>query len=351
MSCALPSACLKTSAHGDALSQEVIQQAEAQLKAASQTPGYCTSVLSVRNIPGWLLCLVGDTAMADPEADLSQVVATEALDPSVRQAAAVNFKNHVKFNWVGLRGREGRNGACFLHVPCAMRAPLCLNPPGSHASCRCIGDMMYGPCLQQHGLHNGMQVPSETATYSGAQQVPQPEKVSTRFGGCPQLLPQVSKHEERPRQLAPGVVHQTTPLTICSTYSYTLTTFTGLWLPSYFRFVLPAQEQVKAMLPGLMLSTPALVQAQLSEALSIICGHDFPRAWPNLLGELVERLKTSDLQAINGVLATANSIFKRYRCAHSPVPGLGARPHGVCVLTVCPALHLATYGLRTSGGM
>ena len=26
-----------------------------------------------------------------------------------------------------------------------------------------------------------------------------------------------------------------------------------------------------------MLSTPPLVQAQLSEALAIVCGHDFPR--------------------------------------------------------------------------
>jgi exportin-2 (importin alpha re-exporter) len=66
-----------------------------------------------------------------------------------------------------------------------------------------------------------------------------------------------------------------------------------------------------------MLSTPALVQAQLSEALSLVCSHDFPRQWPTLLGELVERLAASglagDIRIINGVLATANSIFKRYR--------------------------------------
>mmetsp|Transcript_33790 Transcript_33790/g.100617 ORF Transcript_33790/g.100617 Transcript_33790/m.100617 type:complete len:935 (-) Transcript_33790:308-3112(-) len=144
--------------------REIIQQAEAQLKVAAQAPGFSVSVLSV--------------------------VATEALDAAVRQAAAVSFKNHIKFHWA----------------------------------------------------------PSETAAYSGAQPMPQAEK-----------------------------------------------------------------DQVKTMLPGLMLSTPPLLQAQLSEALSIICGHDFPRQWPTLLSELVERLRTSDLQAINGVLATANSIFKRYR--------------------------------------
>ena len=66
-----------------------------------------------------------------------------------------------------------------------------------------------------------------------------------------------------------------------------------------------------------MLSTPSLVQSQLSEALSVICSHDFPVRWPTLLPELVERLTSSyDLHVINGVLATANSIFKRYRNKH-----------------------------------
>jgi hypothetical protein len=30
-----------------------------------------------------------------------QVVANGELDPSIRQAASVSFKNHVKFHWVG----------------------------------------------------------------------------------------------------------------------------------------------------------------------------------------------------------------------------------------------------------
>jgi exportin-2 (importin alpha re-exporter) len=107
---------------------------------------------------------------------------------------------------------------------------------------------------------------------------------------------------------------------------------------------------VRALLPGLMLSTPPLVRAQLSEALTIVSSHDFPAQWPQLLPELVERLngalaasgevpaaaaaadggaasaaggKSAASSAlpippehaavINGVLATANSIFKRYR--------------------------------------
>lgn len=62
-----------------------------------------------------------------------------------------------------------------------------------------------------------------------------------------------------------------------------------------------------------MLNTPQLIRAQLSEALSIISGYDFPAQWPTLLPELVERLQAADLATINGVCHTANSILKRYR--------------------------------------
>lgn len=50
------------------------------------------------------------------------------------------------------------------------------------------------------------------------------------------------------------------------------------------------QAQIKQLLTGLMLSTPQLISAQLSEALTIISSHDFPANWPQLLPELVERL-------------------------------------------------------------
>lgn len=62
-----------------------------------------------------------------------------------------------------------------------------------------------------------------------------------------------------------------------------------------------------------MLSTPPVVRAQLSEALSIISEHDFPTRWQGLLPQLIERLKTGDANTINGVLETLNSIYKRYR--------------------------------------
>jgi exportin-2 (importin alpha re-exporter) len=70
---------------------------------------------------------------------------------------------------------------------------------------------------------------------------------------------------------------------------------------------------MKGLLPGLMVSTPPLVRAQLSEALSVISGHEFPSKWPTLLPELITRLQTGDAATVQGVLETANSIYKRYR--------------------------------------
>ncbi|KAH7543012.1 hypothetical protein FEM48_Zijuj02G0137400 [Ziziphus jujuba var. spinosa] len=59
------------------------------------------------------------------------------------------------------------------------------------------------------------------------------------------------------------------------------------------------------------------IQTQFSEALAIIDNHDFPRSWPALLPELVSSLhkasQASDYASINGILGTANSIFKKFR--------------------------------------
>ncbi|WIA07912.1 hypothetical protein OEZ85_007391 [Tetradesmus obliquus] len=147
--------------------REVIKAAEEHLKSVSQQPGYGIAVLTV-------------------------IAAGDALGTDVRLAAAVNFKNLVKYRWV----------------------------------------------------------PTELAQDTGVQPIPDAEKA-----------------------------------------------------------------QIKQLLTGLMLSTPQLIRAQLSEALTIISSHDFPANWPQLLPELVERLNAAgeDLAVINGVCHTANSIFKRYR--------------------------------------
>lgn len=71
------------------------------------------------------------------------------------------------------------------------------------------------------------------------------------------------------------------------------------------------QEQIKGLITSLMLSAPPPVRAQLSEALTLISGHDFPGRWAGLLPELVGRLASTEPATVNGVLETANSIFKR----------------------------------------
>eukprot|EP00252_Welwitschia_mirabilis_P008441 TRINITY_DN2027_c0_g1_i1.p1 TRINITY_DN2027_c0_g1~~TRINITY_DN2027_c0_g1_i1.p1 ORF type:complete len:966 (-),score=126.84 TRINITY_DN2027_c0_g1_i1:393-3290(-) len=76
----------------------------------------------------------------------------------------------------------------------------------------------------------------------------------------------------------------------------------------------PEKDQVKALIVRSMLSSQPRIQSQLSEALSIISKHDFPTRWPTLLPELVSTLQTStDYTVINGILSTANSIFKKFR--------------------------------------
>ncbi|CAK8560661.1 unnamed protein product [Lathyrus sativus] len=77
------------------------------------------------------------------------------------------------------------------------------------------------------------------------------------------------------------------------------------------------KEQIKTLIVPLMLAATPKIQSQLSEALAIIGNHDFPRAWPTLLPELVASLKNAsqanDYTSINGILGTADSIFGKFR--------------------------------------
>lgn len=63
----------------------------------------------------------------------------------------------------------------------------------------------------------------------------------------------------------------------------------------------------------IMLKSPALLRAQISEAMTIISQHDFPHAWPTLLPQLTQKLMEKDVGILNGVLTTANSVLKRFR--------------------------------------
>lgn len=79
----------------------------------------------------------------------------------------------------------------------------------------------------------------------------------------------------------------------------------------------PEKEQIKSIIVPVMLSSTPRIQSQLSEALSVIGKHDFPKSWPALLPDLRLSLQnassTSDYVSVNGVLATVNSLFKKFR--------------------------------------
>ncbi|KAL3572136.1 hypothetical protein D5086_026040 [Populus alba] len=93
------------------------------------------------------------------------------------------------------------------------------------------------------------------------------------------------------------------------------------WAPSpdsSFTPILDAEkDQIKTLIVTLMLSSTPRIQSQLSESLSLIGKHDFPKSWPTLLPELVSNLRaasqSNDYASINGILGTANSIFKKFR--------------------------------------
>ena len=72
---------------------------------------------------------------------------------------------------------------------------------------------------------------------------------------------------------------------------------------------------VKQHILTLMCSTPPQIMRQLSEGLRIMAEVDFPKKWQELLPELIQKLKANmnDMNVVNGVLETANSIFKRFR--------------------------------------
>jgi exportin-2 (importin alpha re-exporter) len=73
------------------------------------------------------------------------------------------------------------------------------------------------------------------------------------------------------------------------------------------------REAIKRMIVPMMLKSPIAVQKQFSDAIQIIGKYDFPKKWPQLIDEMIEKFQTGDFHVINGVLKTAHSIFKRYR--------------------------------------
>ncbi|EOX95681.1 Cellular apoptosis susceptibility protein / importin-alpha re-exporter, putative isoform 1 [Theobroma cacao] len=87
--------------------------------------------------------------------------------------------------------------------------------------------------------------------------------------------------------------------------------------PAFSPILQPEKDQIKTLIVSLMLSSSPRIQSQLSEALAVIGKHDFPKSWPTLLPELISNLQkaaqSADYASINGILGTANSIFKKFR--------------------------------------
>lgn len=76
------------------------------------------------------------------------------------------------------------------------------------------------------------------------------------------------------------------------------------------------RELIKQHITKFMLESPAHIQRQLSEAITIIGQSDFPDQWPSLMPEMRAFLANSQEQNFNslqGILQTAHSIFRRYR--------------------------------------
>jgi exportin-2 (importin alpha re-exporter) len=73
------------------------------------------------------------------------------------------------------------------------------------------------------------------------------------------------------------------------------------------------RDAIKSMIVPLMLKSPIAIQKQFSDAIQIIGKYDFPKKWPQLMDEMIEKFQTGEFYVINGVLKTAHSLFKRYR--------------------------------------
>ena len=56
-----------------------------------------------------------------------------------------------------------------------------------------------------------------------------------------------------------------------------------------------------------------LVELMCTAPLSLVAHADFPKNWDNLLPELIQKFNSPDMNVVCGVLATANSILKRFR--------------------------------------
>lgn len=81
------------------------------------------------------------------------------------------------------------------------------------------------------------------------------------------------------------------------------------------------RNYIKQQIVDLMIRSPEHIQQQLSESITVIGRHDFPDQWPSLLDRMVQYFQQpstteNSFQSIFGILATAHSLFERYRHEH-----------------------------------
>ena len=94
----------------------------------------------------------------------------------------------------------------------------------------------------------------------------------------------------------------------------------GHWNPedeTAFTIAADTKTRVKNGLLSLFLSVPAKLQAS-SESMSLVATHDFPAAWPNLLGELVEQLSAAAGDAAR--LREGGRAARDRALDHQPLP-------------------------------
>jgi exportin-2 (importin alpha re-exporter) len=88
------------------------------------------------------------------------------------------------------------------------------------------------------------------------------------------------------------------------------------WEDGDAQFPTDAKDVIRQNVVDLMCRVPeSSLQELLSESISLIAKSDYPNHWQSLLPDLVQRFQSqcSDVAVLNGLLKTANSIFKAFR--------------------------------------
>lgn len=70
---------------------------------------------------------------------------------------------------------------------------------------------------------------------------------------------------------------------------------------------------IKSNIVSHMMKSTSCIQKQIMDTIAVICVHDFPHKWPNLLTELLDLLNSYDTRCFISALEAAHIIFKRYR--------------------------------------